>query len=168
MELRKDQNYFLMKYKSLIILFVSIIVFFLIGLLYDIQYRSLTRIVISEFSNYDLKYYGAKEIRFLVPDLGFIIALIPIGLYFISKSQKKKKKNLLSILTFSGLLILFYLFYCFLESQIIKHTTPVNIKNIYYFHHQNVNYLLIALFSIISSQILSYFILLKYLKTKPN
>jgi len=157
-----------MKYKSIIVLFVSIILFFLFGLLYDIQYRSLTRILISEFSNYDLRYYGGKEIRFFVPDLGFILTVVPTGLYIISKSQKQKRMSLYSILIFPGLLVSFYLFYCFLESQIIKYTTPVNIKNIYYFHHQNVNYLLIALFSIISSQILNYFILVKYLKTDLN
>ncbi|KIO51404.1 hypothetical protein IW18_17290 [Flavobacterium hibernum] len=115
-----------------------------------------------------MRYYGGKEIRFFVLDLGFILTVVPTGLYIISKSQKQKRISLYSILIFSGLLVSFYLFYCFLESQIIKYTTPVNIKNIYYFHHQNVNYLLIALFSIISSQILNYFILVKYLKTDLN
>ncbi|RKR11826.1 hypothetical protein C8C83_3575 [Flavobacterium sp. 90] len=150
-----------MKFKSIIILFVSIILFFLIGLFYDIQYRTLTRTLILKIANYDLEYYGAKQIRFFVPDLGFILTLIPIGLYITSKLQKQKRNNLVSLLVFSVLLVLFYLFYCFVESQIIKYTTSADIKNMYYYHYQNVNYQLIALFSIISSQILNYFILKK-------
>ncbi|WP_140511288.1 hypothetical protein [Flavobacterium pectinovorum] len=155
-----------MKFKSIIILFVSIILFFLIGLLYDMPYRTLTRTLILKIANYDLSYYGAKQIRLFIPDLGFILTLIPIGLFIISKSQKQKRNDLLSILIFPGLVVLFYLFYCFSESQIIKYTTTVD-KDIYY-HHQNVNYRLIALFSIISSQILNYFILKKLSKANPT
>ncbi|WP_337966599.1 hypothetical protein [uncultured Flavobacterium sp.] len=155
-----------MKFKGIIILFVSIILFFFIGLLQDIEYRTLTRTLISKIANYDLEYYGGKEFRLFVPDLGFILTLIPIGLYIISRSQKQKRNNFLSILIFSALLVLFYFFYCFIESQIIKYTASADIKNTYYYHHQNVNYRLIALFSIISSQILDYFILKKV--SPPN
>ncbi|TPG34087.1 hypothetical protein EAH81_23070 [Flavobacterium pectinovorum] len=129
-------------------------------------YRTLTRTLILKIANYDLSYYGAKQIRLFIPDLGFILTLIPIGLFIISKSQKQKRNDLLSILIFPGLVVLFYLFYCFSESQIIKYTTTVD-KDIYY-HHQNVNYRLIALFSIISSQILNYFILKKLSKANPT
>lgn len=153
-----------MKFKSIVILFFSIIGFFLIGLLYNVQYKTLTQTLILKIANYDLSYYGAKQFSFFVPDLGFILTLIPIGLYIVLKSQKSKRNIFISILFFSCLLVLFYIFYCFSESQIIKYTTTASIKNIYYYHHQNVNYRLIALLSIISSQILNYFILKKLSK----
>lgn len=153
-----------MKFKSIVILFFSIIGFFLIGLLNNVQYRTLTQTLILKIANYDFSYYGAKQFSFFAPDLGFILTLIPIGLYIVLKSQKSKRNILISILIFSCLLVLFYIFYCFSESQIIKYTTTATIKNIYNYHHQNVNYRLIALFSIISSQILNYFILKKLLK----
>lgn len=145
-----------MKAKNKIILLFSIILFFLIGLIYDSNYRTLTRTVIYKIANYDLQYYGAKEIRFFVPDLGFILTLIPIGLYIILKISDFKK-NFIPILILPFLLILFYLFFCFSESQIIKYTTEIDNNSIYHYHHSNVNYRLIAIFTIISSLISDYF-----------
>lgn len=133
--------------------------FFLIGLFYDTEYRILTRTIVYKIANYDLEFYGAKEFRFFIPDFGFILTLIPIGFYIINNLQKSIKPNFISVLTFTFLLILFYFFYCYLESQIIKHTTLVDSKNIYYYHHSNVNYRLIAFLSIVSSLILVCFLL---------
>jgi hypothetical protein len=141
--------------KNKIILLLSIILFFIIGLIYDSNYRTLTRTVIYKIANYDLQYYGAKEIRFFVPDLGFILTLIPIGLYIILKISDFKK-NFISILILPFLLILFYLFFCFSESQII-YATEIDNNSIYHYHYSNVNYRLIAIFSIISSLISDYF-----------
>ncbi len=61
---------------------IFIILFFIIGLFYDIEYRNLTRIIIYKIANYDLKFYGTKEFRFFIPDFGFILTLIPIGFLY--------------------------------------------------------------------------------------
>lgn len=148
-----------MKFKNKIILFFSIVLFFIIGLIYDINYRTLTRTIIYKIANYNLEYYGGKEIRFFVPDLGFILTLIPIGLYIILRVSKFKKNSLIPILILPFLLISFYLFFCFSETQIIKYTTEIDNNNVYHYHHSNVNYRLIAFFNIISSLLLNYFTL---------
>ncbi|OXA80345.1 hypothetical protein SAMN05444397_102108 [Flavobacterium aquidurense] len=146
-----------MKFKNKIILLFSIILFFLIGIIYDINYRTLTRTIIYKVANYDLQYYGGKEIRLFVPDLGFILTLIPIGLAIILSVSNFKKYRFIPILIFPFFLISFYLFFCFLESQIIKYTTAIDKNSIYHYHHSNVNYKLIAISTIISSLILDHF-----------
>ena len=79
-----------MKLKDIAILISLIIFFFLVGLLYDVEYRTLTRTIVCNLANYNLEFYGAKEFRFFVHDLGIILTLIPIGLYVILKFQHNK------------------------------------------------------------------------------
>lgn len=152
-----------MKIKDIAILISLIIFFFLVGLFYDIQYRTLTRTIIYYLANYNLEFYGAKQIRFFVPDLGFILILIPIGYYVLLRFQNFNKSSFMTILILPFLLILFYLFFRFLECQIIKYTTVIDNNTIYNYHHLNVNYRLIAVFSIISSLFMEY-LFLKLLK----
>lgn len=135
------------------------ILFFLIGLFYDVEYRTLTRALIFKMANYDLKFYGGKEIRFFIPDFGFILSMIPIGFYTIYKFQKSKNISFVSILIYIVLLLLFYLTFSFLESQVIKYTAVIDNKNIYHYHHSNVNYRLIAIFSIVFSLSLNFVVL---------
>ncbi len=148
-----------MKFKNILILLVFIILFFIIGLFYDTEYRILTRTLVSQIANYDLRFYGGKEFRFFIPDFGFILTLIPIGFYIITKFKNSVKTTFISVLFFISLLILYYFFFCYLESQIIKYTTVADNKNIYYYHHSNVNYRLIAFSSIVASLISEYFLL---------
>ena len=148
-----------MKLKDITVLIIVIILFFLAGLIYDVQYRTLTRTIVYKLANYNLEFYGAKQFRFFVPDLGFILTLIPIGLCLILKFQNFNKSTFIAILILPFLLILFYLFFCFSESQIIKYTTVIDSNNIYNYHHSNVNYRLIAIFSIVSSLIIEYLFL---------
>lgn len=137
----------------------------MIGLFFDIEYRTLTRTIIYKLSNYNLEYYGAKQFRFFVPDIGFILTLIPIGLFFTTKFLKLKEISFISILVYAGFLIVFYLLFCFLESQIIKYTTVIDNKGIYNYHHINVNYRLIATFSIVFSLSIN-FLIFKILKNR--
>lgn len=156
-----------MKNRDIIILIIFIILFFLIGLFYDIEYRTLTRTLIFKMANYDLKFYGGKEIRFFIPDLGFILTLIPIGFYSISKIPKSKNISFVSILIYIVLLLLFYLTFSFLESQIIKYTSAIDTKNIYHYHHNNINYRLIAIFSIVFSLSVNFVVLNILKRQKP-
>jgi len=156
-----------MKFKNSLILVSSIIVFFLIGLFYDMQYRILTRTIVYKLSNYNLDYYGGKEFRFFVPDLGFILTLVPLGLFFTIKHLKSKKTGFISVLAFIVFLLLFYLIFCFLESQIIKYTTVIDSKGIYHYHYSNLNYRLIAFFSIVFS-LSTNFLIFKILKKQGN
>ncbi len=137
--------------------------FFLIGLFYDIEYRSMTRTLISNIADYNLEFYGAKQFRFFVPDFGFILTLIPLGIFIINKRQKLNRNPFFTIAVFSIFFFLYYFISCFIESEIIKYTTTINMGNTYRYHHSNINYRLIVLCSIIAS-LLSYNIFLSISK----
>ncbi len=150
--------------KKLTQLSFSVILFFIIGFFYGYKYYSLTRQLVSNFANYNLEFYGAKQIRIYSLDIGLLFTLIPIGLFFIVKNTKETKYKLLLIASFTFLLILYYCVFCQLESRFIKYTTTVDMGNIYRYHHLNINYRLILFISILTVIITQFGIVRIYKK----
>lgn len=153
---------------TILILILSVIVIFILGVLYEIDYRILTRQSIKYFSKVKIDYYGGKDLRIFETDIAFILTLIPITFYIISrKLALLSTKIMLAFLYFIGL-VGFYCFYCYLESCFIGITisNPTYIKGVLMYHHGNVDYSTILLLTIISTFIIS--LLTKMIIRKVN
>lgn len=138
---------------NLLVLILSIILIFIIGVIYEIDYRILTRKSIRFFSNHEIDYYGGKEFRFFVTDSAAILALIPICLYTLIKDlallTTKFKITLLFLITIP----FFYCLYCYTEVQLIKMTVtnPTYINGSLMYHSNNIDYRGILFFTIVSA-----------------
>ena len=139
--------------RKLILLILTVILTFIVGFWLELDYRILTRITIKYFANYELEFYGGKDFRIFETDIAFILTLIPIGFYFTSRKVSSVKKILWLNLVYIILVPLFYSLYCFIESQFIKITNTLSIvdNGILKYHHNNVNYRMILLLTIIST-----------------
>ncbi|MGB3606950.1 hypothetical protein [Psychroserpens sp.] len=143
----------LSKKQKLISLIIIVILTFIIGMKYEMDYRNLTRNLVKYFANYKLDFYGGKEFRLFETDIAFILTLIPFGFYFTYLKINSLKKILSLILFYLILVPLFFCFYCFIESIYLNIiiTQPRIEGEIINFHFNNVNYRMILFLTIIST-----------------
>ena len=143
----------LKKKRKLIILILIVILTFIFGMRYELDYRILTRKAVKYFANYELGFYGGKDFRVFETDIAFILTLIPIGFYFTTRKINSINKILRLNLIYLILIPLFYSFYCYLESQFINITitNPIMNDGILKYHQNNVNYRMILFLTIIST-----------------
>jgi dolichyl-phosphate-mannose--protein O-mannosyl transferase len=143
----------LSKKRKLISLIIIVILTFIIGMRYEIDYRILTRRTVKYLANYELGYYGGKGFRIFETDIAFILTLIPIGFYFTSRKIRSIKKVLWLNFVYLILVPIFYCLFCFLESQFINITVtnPIMNDGILKYHQNNLNYRMILFFTIIST-----------------
>ena len=141
------------KNRKLILLIILIILTFIFGMRYELDYRILTRRTIKYFAEYELGFYGGKGFRIFETDIAFILTLIPIGFYFISQKVSSLKKVIGLNLVYLTLLLAFYCVYCYLESQFIKITitNPIINDGVLKYHQNNVNYRMILFLTILST-----------------
>lgn len=138
---------------KLISLIIIVILTFIIGVLYELDYRILTRRTVKYFANYQLGFYGGKDFRIFETDIAFILSLIPIGLYFTSRKVSSFKKiielNLINLILIPS----FYCLFCYLESQFINITVtnPIMNNEFLEYHQNNLNYRMILFLTIIST-----------------
>jgi hypothetical protein len=139
--------------RKLILLILIVILTFIVGMRYELDYRILTRRTVKYLADYKLGFYGGKDFRFFETDIAFILTLIPIGFYFTSRKVISLKKIIGLNLVYLILIPIFYCLYCFLESQFIKTTitNPIMNDGILKYHQNNVNYRIILFLTIIST-----------------
>lgn len=139
--------------QKLILLFLLVILIFYIGIQYELDYRILTRRTVKYLANYELEFYGGKDFRFFETDIAFILTLIPIGFFFITRKVNSIKKILFLNLVYLILIPIFYYLFCYLESQFINITitNPIMNNGILKYHQNNVNYRTILILTIIST-----------------
>lgn len=77
----------LIKKQKLIIPTIIVILTFIIGILYELDYRILTRRVVKLFADNKLEFYGGKDFRIFETDIAFILTLIPIGFYLTARKS---------------------------------------------------------------------------------
>ncbi len=105
------------------------------------------------FADYEIGFYGGKDLRILETDIAFILTLIPIGFFITSRNVTSLKNRLILNLVYVTQIIIFYCLFCFIESQFIKYTVdqPLIVNGILKYHMNNVNYRTILLLTIIST-----------------
>ena len=141
--------------RKLILLILIVILTFIIGMRYELDYRILTRKTVKYLANYKLGFYGGKDFRIFETDIAFILTLIPIGFYFTSRKVESLKKIIGLNLVYLILIPTFYCIYCFLESKFIEITVtnPIINDGTLKYHQNNVNYKMILFLTIISTSI---------------
>lgn len=141
----------LSKKRKLISLIIIVILAFISGMLYEIDYRILTRKTVKYLANYELGFYGGKGFRIFETEIAFILTLIPIGFYFTSRKVSSLTKIIGQVLVYLILIPAFYCLICYLESQFIKITitNPIMDDGVLKYHQNNVNYGMILFLTII-------------------
>ncbi len=139
--------------RKLILLILIVILTFIFGMRYELDYRILTRRTVKYLADYKLGFYGGKDFRLFETDIAFILTLIPIGFYFTSRKIRSLKKIIRLNLVYLILISTFYCLYCFLENQFIKITitNPIMNDGILKYHQNNVNYRMILFLTTIST-----------------
>ena len=139
--------------RKLIFLIFIVLLTFIIGFWFELDYRILTRRSVKFFANYELGFYGGKDYRIFETDVAFILTLIPIGFYFTARNIISLKGRILLNLIYMISILIFYCLYCFLESQFIKITitAPIMDNGILKYHQNNVNYRIILILTILST-----------------
>ncbi len=139
--------------RKLILLILTIVLTFIIGVWFELDYRILTRSTVKYLADYKLEFYGGKEFRIFETDIAFILTLIPIGFYFTSRKVSSLKKIIGLNLIYLILIPIFYCLFCYLESQFIDitMTNPIMSDGILKYHQNNVNYRMILFLTIIST-----------------
>jgi hypothetical protein len=139
--------------RKLILLIITVILTFIIGVWLELDYRILTRRTVKYFANYELGFYGGKDFRIFETDIAFILTIIPIGFFFITRKVSSIKKILWLNLVYLILVPIFYCLFCYLESQFITITitNPIMNDGILKYHQNNVNYRMILFLTIIST-----------------
>ncbi|WP_291134356.1 hypothetical protein, partial [Flavobacterium sp. UBA7663] len=155
------------KKQNLLILSLSIITFFVIGFLYEIDYRILTRSSVKYFASFKIEYYGGKGFRIFETDIAFILTLIPISFFILSKNLTSLIKKLILAMIYLVGIIGFYCFYCYLESEFISITSKLGAyrNGNFMYHSNNINYRGILFSTIISTFVIG--IVSKKIITKP-
>lgn len=141
------------KYINLSVLILSEILIFIIGLWLEVDYRILTKKAIKYFAHYKIDYYAAKEFRFLETGIAFILILIPISYYFLTKNSTSYATKLKLALLYTIAILGFYCFYCFTESEFIRltYTLPRDKNGVLLCHSNNINFRGILFMTIIST-----------------
>ncbi len=139
--------------RKLILLILTVVLTFIIGVWFELDYRILTRRTLKYLADYKLEFYGGKEFRIFETDIAFILTLIPIGFYFTSRKVSSLKKIIGLNLIYLILIPIFYCLFCYLESQFIDitMTNPIMSDGILKYHQNNVNYRMILFLTIIST-----------------
>jgi len=143
------------KNRNLLFLILSVILIFIIGVMYEADYRTLTRNSIKYFADYKLSFYGAKEFRIFETDIAFILTLIPISFFVLTKNLASFVLKVRFAIFYGICIPAFYCLYCFLESEFIKITItlPDYVNGALMYHSNNINYRLILFATIISTYI---------------
>lgn len=146
--------------RKLILLILIVILTFIFGIRYELDYRILTRKAVKYFANYELEFYGGKDFRLFETDIAFILTLIPIAFFFTTWKISSTMKIIELILMHLLSIPIFYCVFCFVESQFIDITitNPIINDGIVQYHQNNVNYRLILFLTIISSFIILWII----------
>ena len=136
-----------------LILILSVILIFIIGVTYEIDYRILTRKSIKYFSETKIDYYGGKDFRIFETDIAFILTLIPISIFILTRKLALLKTRIKLFAIFLTCITTFYCLFCYLESCIIgiTITRPNYIDGVLMYHHNNVNYCGILFLTIVSA-----------------
>ena len=136
-----------------IFLILTVILTFILGMRYELDYRILTRKTVKYLADYELEFYGGKGFRIFETDIAFILTLLPIGFHFISREVKSRKKAIVLNLIYLILIPIFYCLYCFLESQFIEITitNPIMDDGVLKYHQNNLNYRMILFLTIVSA-----------------
>jgi hypothetical protein len=139
--------------KKLITLGLVVALTFVVGVWFELDYRILTRRTVIFLANYRLGFYGGKDFRILETDIAFILTLIPITFYLTSRNVHFIKRKMQLYLVYGISIPMFYCTYCFLESQFINLTVtqPIIDDGVLKYHHNNVNYRMILLLTILST-----------------
>ncbi|HAR72314.1 hypothetical protein ACTS9T_15845 [Empedobacter falsenii] len=134
---------------NLLVLILSITLFFVIGVLFDLDYRILTRKSIEYLSVFKIGYYGGKEFWILSTNVALILTLIPISFFVLSRKLAKLKLAIFYVIS----IVCFYCFYCYLESEFIRITVtnPTYDNGALMYHSNNINYNKILIATIIST-----------------
>jgi hypothetical protein len=137
------------KHINLLVVILSIILFFAIGVLLEPDYRILTRKSIKYLSLFKIEYYGGKEFWILPTNVALILTLIPISFFVLSRKLAKLKLAIFYVIS----IVFFYCFYCYLETEFIKITVtnPTYINGALMYHSNNINYNKILIATIIST-----------------
>ena len=138
---------------NLLVLILSVILIFIIGVIYEIDYRVLTRKSLKYFSEVKIDFYGGKDFRIFETDIAFILTLIPISFFVITKKLPLIATKIKLATLFLISLVGFYCFYCFIESCFIgiTITRPTYVDGALMYHSNNVNYRLILFLTIVSA-----------------
>jgi hypothetical protein len=142
----------MLKEKSkLILLIIIVILTFVFGVRYELDYRILTRQTIHYLADYKLGFYGGKDFRIFETDIAFILTLLPIGLYFTARKINSVKRIIVLNVAYLILIPIYYVLFCYLESQFIKITVtdPLLQDGVLKYHQNNVNYRIILFFTIL-------------------
>lgn len=140
------------RHTNLLILILSVISVFIIGVLSESDYRILTRKSIMYFSRFKIDYYGGKDFWILPTDIAFILTLIPLSFFMLSRKLISFETKLKLAVFYLVSLICFFCFYCYLESEFIRITVtdPTYINGALMYHSRNINYNKILFITIIS------------------
>lgn len=138
---------------NLLVLLLSVILIFIIGVLYELDYRILTRKSVKYFSNIKIDFYGSKDFRFFETDIAFILTLIPISLFLITRKLTSLSTKVKLAILFLISIVCFYCLYSYGESCIIGITIdlPTYINGTLMYNYNNVDYEGILFLTIISS-----------------
>ena len=136
-----------------LILILSVIIIFIIGVTYEIDYRILTRKSIKYFSETKIDYYGGKDFRIFETNIAFILTLIPISIFILTRKLALLKTRIKLFTIFLTCIATFYCLFCYLESCIIGITIarPNYIDGVLMYHRNNVNYCGILFLTIVSA-----------------
>lgn len=138
---------------NFLILVVSVILIFIIGVRYELDYRNLTRNTVKYFANYSIEYYRGKEFRIFPIEIALNLTLIPTGYYLLTKTLNSLKTKLILALVMATSLAGFYCLFCYIESEFIRMTVtrPTYENGALLYHFNNVNYKGILFATIVSS-----------------
>jgi len=156
------------KHINFLLLILSVISFFIIGMLLEPDYRILTRKSIMYFSKFKIDYYGGKDFWIFPTDVAFILTLIPISYFLLTRKLISLETKLKFVTLYLVSIVCFYCFYCYLESEFIRITVtnPTYIDGALMYHSRNINYNKI-LFTTIVSTFITGIIIIRNLTKKP-
>lgn len=138
---------------NLVFLILSIILIFIIGVLYEIDYRILTRKSVKYFSKVKIDFYGGKDFRIFETDIAYILTLIPISLFLLTRKLTLLSTKIKYTMLFIISIVSFYCLYTYGESCIIGITIdlPTYINGTLMYNYNNVDYKGILFLTIVSS-----------------
>lgn len=140
---------------KLILLILVTILAFILGVLFELDYRILTRRIVKYSAGYELEFYGGKDFSFFETQMALILTLIPVGFYFTTRKISSLKEIIKLKLLYLILIPIFYYVYCYLESQFIEtlKTKFIFDESVLKYPQNCVNYEMILFLTIISTLI---------------
>lgn len=134
-------------------LILSVIFFFIIGFVYELEYRVLTRTAVKYFANFKIGYYGGKGLRIFETDIAFILTLLPISFSILIRKLNSFPAKLILAIQYLICIPAFYCLYCFMESEFIAVTTTLSryVDGVFMYHSNNINYRSILFLTVTST-----------------